>query len=162
MIVVHLYSYIWYITLIGVHKMKTLDNIDKTIINEINNNARIPLKELSSKVYLSTPAVSARLEKLEKDGYIKGYHASLNYEKLGYSIKAYIMVSVKPEDNLKFYDFVKKEKNVFECDHITGSYSMLLKVRFSTTGLLDQFLGKLQDFGKTETQVVFSTAKEIK
>jgi len=140
--------------------MRNLDEIDVKILNMLKKNARTPLKELSAEVFLTTPAVSARIEKLEKDGYIKGYHAALDMEKLGYGIKAFIMITVQPEDNHKFYDFVKGQKCVLECSHITGPYSMILKVVFPTTALLDEFLGKLQVFGKTETQVVFSTVME--
>ena len=140
--------------------MRNLDDIDIKILNQLRKNARTPMKELSALVYLTTPAVSARIDKLEKDGYIKGYHANLDLEKLGYGIKAFIMITVEPEDCPKFYDFVKSEKSVLECNHITGPYSMILKVVFSSTSLLDEFLGKMQVFGKTETQVVFSTALE--
>ena len=140
--------------------MKNLDETDVKILNRLKQNARTPLKELSAEVFLTTPAVSARIEKLEAEGYIKGYHADLDLEKLGYGIRAFIMITVQPEDSGKFYDFVRKEKCVLECSHITGPYSMILKVAFSSTGLLDVFLGKLQVFGKTETQVVFSTVLE--
>ena len=118
------------------------------------------MKELSADVFLTVPAVSARIEKLEKEGYIKGYHAAVDMEKLGYGIKAFIMITVAPEDSKKFYDFVKKEQGVLECCHITGNYSMMLKTIFPTMGLLDEFLGRLQSFGKTQTHVVFSTAVE--
>ena len=140
--------------------MKNLDDIDIKILNILKKNARTPLKELSAEVFLTTPAVSARIEKLEREGYIKGYHAALDMEKLGYGIKAFIMITVQPEDSRKFCDFIKEQKSVLECSHITGPYSMIMKVIFPTTTLLDEFLGKLQVFGKTETQVVFSTIME--
>ena len=140
--------------------MRSLDEVDKKILNRLRQNGRISLKELSSEVFLTMPAVSARIEKLEREGYIKGYHAEVNLEKLGYGIKAFILITVKPEDNKKFYEFVREERCILECSHITGNYSMILKAVFSSTTLLDEFLGKLQSFGKTETHVVFSTAVE--
>lgn len=140
--------------------MRNLDEVDIKILNQLKKNARTPLKELSAEVYLTTPAVSARIEKLEQEGYIKGYHADLDMEKLGYGIKAFILITVEPEDSQKFYDFIKGQKCVLECNHITGPYSMILKTAFSSTTLLDEFLGRLQVFGKTETQVVFSTVLE--
>lgn len=140
--------------------MRSLDEVDKKILNRLRQNGRISLKELSSEVFLTMPAVSARIEKLEREGYIKGYHAEVDLEKLGYGIKAFILITVKPEDNKKFYEFVRGERCILECNHITGNYSMILKAVFSSTTLLDEFLGKLQSFGKTETHVVFSTAVE--
>ena len=140
--------------------MRSLDEVDKKILNRLRQNGRISLKELSAEVFLTMPAVSARIEKLEREGYIKGYHAEVNLEKLGYGIKAFILITVKPEDNKKFYEFVRGERCILECNHITGNYSMILKAVFSSTTLLAEFLGRLQSFGKTETHVVFSTAVE--
>lgn len=139
-----------------------LDKTDVELIKMLRENGRMPLKQLSEKVFLTTPAVSSRLAKLEEQGYIKGYHADVDMEKLGFAVRAYIMITVSPEDSKKFIQFVKEEKNVTECSHITGPYSMMLKVAFPTTSLLDEFLGRLQIFGKTETQVIFSTIVENK
>lgn len=140
--------------------MKNIDTIDVQILNLLKMNARMSLKELSSEVHLTTPALSARIDKLENAGFIKGYHADVDLEKLGYKIKAFIQISVMPEDQRKFYDFIQKKDCVLECSHITGAFSMLLKVVFPATSDLDTFIGELQEFGRTETQVVFSTVLE--
>ena len=135
--------------------MKNLDEIDLKIIRLLRENGRMSLKELSSEVFLTPPAVAARIEKLGKEGYIKGIHARLNMEKLGYGIKAFILVSVPPEKSGEFYDFIKQQECVLEGNHITGEYSMLLKVIFRSTTLLDEFMGKLQQFGKQKRQWCF-------
>jgi Lrp/AsnC family leucine-responsive transcriptional regulator len=140
--------------------MRKLDEVDLKILNRLRKSGRISLKELSAEVFLTMPAVSARIEKLENEGLIKGYHADVDFEKFGYGIKAFVMVSVEPEDNKRFYEFAREEKCILECCHITGNYSMILKTVFPSTVLLDEFLGRLQSFGKTETHVVFSTAVE--
>lgn len=140
--------------------MKNLDEIDLKIMSLLRANGRMSLKDLSGEVFLTTPAVAARIEKLEKEGYIKGIHAKLDMERLGYGIKAFILVSVPPDRSSKFYEFISQQECVLEGNHITGEYSMLLKVIFSSTSLLDEFMGKLQQFGKTETSVVFSTIIE--
>ena len=134
--------------------------MDVQILNLLKMNARMSLKELSSEVHLTTPALSARIDKLENAGFIKGYHADVDLEKIGYKIKAFIQMSVLPEDQRKFYDFIQKEDSILECSHITGPFSMLLKVVFPSTADLDTFIGQLQEFGRTETQVVFSTVLE--
>ena len=140
--------------------MKTIDSTDINILNILKADARTSLKSLSEEVHLTTPALSARIEKLEKAGYINGYHADVNLEKLGYMIKAFVFISVDPDDQRRFYDFIMKKQCVLECSHITGHYSMLMKVIFPSTADLDTFVGELQEFGKTETQVVFSTVLE--
>lgn len=49
---------------------------------------------------------------------------------------------------------------MIECNCVTGDYSMLMEVVFHTTSELDQFIGQLQHFGRTKTQIVFSTSVE--
>jgi Lrp/AsnC family leucine-responsive transcriptional regulator len=64
---------------------------------------------------------------------------------------------VQPGDKAHFYPFIASVPNVLECVSVTGDYSMLIKVCFHTTEELDAFVGSLQRFGKTYTQIVFST-----
>ena len=51
--------------------MRNLDEIDVKILNMLKKNARTPLKELSAEVFLTTPAVSSRMEKLEREDVYK-------------------------------------------------------------------------------------------
>ena len=141
-------------------KHEQLDKADKIILNILQENAKTPLKEIAGKVYLSTPTVSARIERMEQEGVITGYYAQINPVALGYHIKALIHLEVSPEDKEEFYPFVKACRNVFECNCVTGDYSMVLEVLFPSTVELDQFIGELQRFGRTKTLIVFSTSVE--
>lgn len=134
-----------------------MDDIDRKILKLLQANARMSLKTIAEQTFLSSPAVSARIEKLEKDGIISGYHAMVEPIKLGYHILAFINLDVLPEDKPKFYAYVQDVPNVLECCCVTGAYSMLMKVAFQSTMELDIFIGQLQKFGKTSTQIVFST-----
>ncbi|MGI5990456.1 MAG: Lrp/AsnC family transcriptional regulator [Lachnospiraceae bacterium] len=137
-----------------------MDKIDRELITLLQENARMPLKALAEKVFLSSPAVSARIERLEKAGYIEGYEARLDMRKLGYHITAFINLEVAPDQKPEFYPFAQQCKNIIECNCVTGNYSMLLKVVFPSTTELDTFIGQLQKFGRTSTQIVFSTPVE--
>ncbi|MDE5767242.1 MAG: Lrp/AsnC ligand binding domain-containing protein [Malacoplasma sp.] len=64
-----------------------------------------------------------------------------------------LMTKQKPE----FYQFIAECPNVLECNCVTGKFSMLIKVAFPSTQELDLFIGQLQRFGNTSTQIVFST-----
>ena len=64
-----------------------MDKIDKKLITLLQQNARMPLKALAEKVFLSSPAVSARIERLEKEEIIEGYEVKINQLKLGYHIR---------------------------------------------------------------------------
>ena len=137
-----------------------LDNIDKKIIEILQINARTPVKEIAKEVFLSSPAVSARIDHLEKSGVITGYHAQLNPEFLGYHIKAFINLEVEPFQKKEFYPFIQDVPNVIECNCVTGEYSMLIEVGFQSTVELDHFINVLQKFGRTKTLIVFSTSVE--
>lgn len=139
-----------------------MDSIDKKLITLLQKDARMPLKALAEQVHLSSPAVSARLERLQKDNIIVGYEVKINPIKLGYHITAFINLEIVPAQKPEFYPFVKECHNVIECNCVTGDYSMLLKVAFASTIELDTFIGKLQKFGRTSTQIVFSTPVETR
>ena len=134
-----------------------MDKIDIKLIQLLQENARMPLKELASNVFLSSPAVSARIERLEKKGIISGYHAAIDPLTLGFHIKAFINMSLDPKRKPEFYPFIASCPNVMECNCVTGAFSMHIKVCFPSTLELDAFIGQLQKFGNTETQIVFST-----
>ena len=137
-----------------------MDKTDTALISALQENARIPIKSLTKKVFLSSPAISARIEKLEKQGLINGYHANINQYKLGYHIKAFINLQMTPNQKKDFYPFIRSCPNVIECNCVTGNYSMLIKVAYHSTMELDEFIGRLQKFGNTDTQIVFSTPVE--
>lgn len=134
-----------------------MDDIDRKILKLLQSNARMSLKTIGENTFLSSPAVSARIERLEKEGIIEGYRAMVDPMKLGYHILAFINLDVVPGDKPKFYAYAKGVPNVLECSCVTGEYSMLMKVAFESTMELDLFIGNLQKFGKTTTQIVFST-----
>lgn len=63
-------------------EVQNMDAIDKKLVALLQQNARMPLKSLGEQVFLSAPAVAARIEKLEKDNIIEGYVAKVNKQKL--------------------------------------------------------------------------------
>lgn len=134
-----------------------MDHIDREILQILQHNARTSLKTIAEKTFLSSPAVSARIGKLEKDQVITGYQAQVNPMKLGYHILAFINLNVLPEDKQRFYQYAESIPNILECSSVTGEFSVMMKVAFESTAQLDTFLGQLQKFGKTSTQVVFAT-----
>ena len=134
-----------------------MDHIDREILKILQQNARTSLKTIAEKTFLSSPAVSARIEKLERDQIITAYQAQVSPMKLGYHIIAFINLNVLPEDKNKFYKYAESIPNILECSSVTGEFSVIMKVAFESTMQLDTFLGQLQKFGKTSTQIVFAT-----
>ena len=72
-------------------------------------------------------------------------------------VKAFINLDMAPQLKPEFYPYIQSCGNVVECNCVTGDYSMLIEVLFGTTQELDTFINHLQQFGRTRTQIVFST-----
>lgn len=137
-----------------------MDAADRAILKALVKNARTPMKDLAKEAYLSAPATSARVSRLEESGVIRGYQTVLDPQMLGYQIMAFVNVAVSPDRRPAFRELLLDCPNVLECHHVTGNYSLILKVAFPNTRELDSFVGRLQEFGTTQTQVVFSTLVE--
>ncbi|HJD20900.1 MAG TPA: Lrp/AsnC family transcriptional regulator [Candidatus Gemmiger faecigallinarum] len=137
-----------------------MDRIDRRIIDILQADARAPLKEIAEQVFLSSPAVSARIARLEQAGLLRGYQAQVDAPALGYGVKAFINLELDPQRKPEFYPYIESCPNVVECNCVTGDYSMLIEVLFASTQELDHFINRLQQFGRTHTQIVFSTCVE--
>ena len=109
---------------------------------------------ISTNVYLlSAEWENAIIEKSEE----KQKSNTENEEKYR---KGRMNMELEPVQKPEFYPFIESIPNVIECNCVTGNYSMLMKVAFPSTIELDGFIGQLQHFGKTQTQIVFSTPVE--
>lgn len=139
---------------------KDLDKIDWKILNILQKNARTPVKDIAEQVFLSSPAVTIRIQRLENKGYIEGYHAQINMERVGMGIKAFIKLALNRKKRSQFLEYIEKYRNVLACYTITGNYAILLETVFESTQKLDAFIQRLQEFGDTQTDIVFLTSSE--
>lgn len=115
--------------------MTTIDKLDKVdlqILQAMQENARYTIKELASKVSLSSTPVFERLKRLESNGYIRRYIAILDADKLNQGFIVYCNVKmnrVNREIAADFARVVKAMPQVTECYNISGSFDYLLKVQ---------------------------------
>ena len=134
-----------------------IDRTDRKILSLLQENARTPLKYLAQKVFLSSPAVSSRIAKLEDKGVIHSYQAVLDPDLLGYHIQAFVTLKLERHDENEFFDFAENCKHITECHQITGANSIIMKVIFTETKDLNAFLHTISAFGKTETQIIVAS-----
>ena len=73
-----------------------MDALDRKILNIMQKNSRITVKQIAEECFISSPSVSVRLQNLEGLGYIRTYQAILDHQKLGFLIKAYVNCAVPP------------------------------------------------------------------
>ncbi|MGE4589272.1 MAG: Lrp/AsnC family transcriptional regulator [Acidaminococcaceae bacterium] len=120
-----------------------MDNIDKAILNELTQNARMPVSEISKKVSLSIPAVAERIRKLEQNNIIEKYTIKINRQKVEQKLLAFILVNIDSTENIQhFRDTITQSSCVLECHHVAGNHDYLLKVISEDTLSLERFLSK--------------------
>ena len=111
--------------------MSDLDAIDHSILRMLQQNARITNAELAEKVGLSPSACSRRLDILEKNGVIDGYHAHLSHKALDYKMIAIVHISLSGQFAKTLSEFeaaVKRCPNVLACYLMSGEYDYILRV----------------------------------
>ncbi|HEV7782932.1 MAG TPA: Lrp/AsnC family transcriptional regulator [Chitinophagaceae bacterium] len=139
---------------------KVIDELSMAIIRELCENARTSTAEIGRRVGLTAPAVAERISKLEEAGYITGYHATIDYDKLGMTIQAFI--SFKCTDkNHDIKATITGIPEIMEWYTITGQASLLLKVVTASRERLAKIIIQLEEFGETNTSLVLEGNAEV-
>jgi Lrp/AsnC family leucine-responsive transcriptional regulator len=143
------------------HEALELDDIDRRLLDLLQDDCRTPLVRLGEQVGLSAPSVLERIKKLEAAGIVSGYHAVLDAKRLGLDITAFIgVITGHPAAISHFEQQVSAMDDVLECHHVTGEYTLLLKVKTANTSSLERLISRirlLDGVVRTETLVVLST-----
>ena len=137
-----------------------LDEIDQSILIQLQDNARISMTELGKKIGLSTPATNERVKKLEDKEVIKGYRAIIDPEKLNKNVTAFILFDTKQGKN--FRHFCKEHPVVVECHRLAGQYSYLVKVVTESVKILEEFIDATLPYGEPSTLIKLSSVVEFK
>lgn len=137
-----------------------MDEIDQSILTQLQNNARISMTELGKKIGLSTPATNERVKKLEDKEVITGYRAIIDPEKLNKNVTAFILFDTK--QGKKFRDFCREHPVVIECHRLAGQYSYLVKVVTESVKILEEFIDAALPYGEPSTLIKLSSVVEFK
>ncbi len=108
-----------------------LDEIDLRILAELRDDGRITNVELSRRVGISAPPCLRRVRAMEQAGYIRGYHADLAADQLGYGLTVFALIGLHSQaevDLEAFEALVAGWPMVRECHMLTGEVDFILKV----------------------------------
>jgi len=149
-----------------------LDEKDVKILEFLQKNCKLSIKEIASNLNLPITTVYAKIKRMEELKLIKGYKAILDYGKVGKGTLAFILVSVayRPlsEETLISQREIAKEISKFpevqEVHIISGDWDLLIKVRAENVDVIGKFvidkLRTVKGIQKTLTCMVFDTVKE--
>jgi Lrp/AsnC family leucine-responsive transcriptional regulator len=145
--------------------IQPLDARDRRILEVVQRDASLPQAEIARRVGLSPAAVNERLKKLEHAGVIRRYAAVVDPRAVGARVAAYVEVFIEhPRHEPAFIERVLAMDEVQECHHITGEFSLLLKVRVRDVDALNELLvrrlNSIEGVRQTRTVMVLSTEKE--
>ena len=108
-----------------------LDQIDLRILKDLQAQGRMTNGELASRVRISAPPCLRRVRALEESGYIKGYHAELDPELLGYEVQFFALVGLDSQNEAvleAFEEMVREWPEVRECHMARGPHDFVLKL----------------------------------
>ena len=130
-----------------------LDDLDRRIVAELYDDARLRVAELGRRVGLSPPAVADRLRRLTDSGAVR-FRAEVAPRALGYTICAIVRVSPSTRDLKLIPDVARQLPEVTECYRITGDDCYLMKVYLRSIDELEPILDRFTPLGRTTTSIV--------
>jgi Lrp/AsnC family leucine-responsive transcriptional regulator len=133
-----------------------LDPINRRLLNELQADARLSLAELGRRVGLSAPAVAERLDKLEREDVILGYHARINPRAVGYDLTAVIRVRPAVRELPKVAAVAQQTREIVDCRRITGEDCFIMTAHVRDVEHLEEVIDALATFGQTTTSIVQS------
>ena len=144
-------------------RTSTLDGLDRSILEELNIDARRSHREIAQRLKVSPTTVSNRIARLERDGIIRGYVPLLDDELLGWDLAATIGIRISKGRLREVEERLARDPRAYAIYDVTGDFDALLIGRFRDRRDLDRFVKHaLQDphVERTNTQVVLNRVKE--
>jgi len=120
-----------------------LDRTDLLLLAELQQAGRQTNAELAERVHLSASACLRRVQRLEREGVIAGYHAELDGERLGLGLQAFVRVHLARHDAASIAAFAKHVNDwpeVVACHALTGDMDYLVHVAVSDLEHFSRFL----------------------
>lgn len=145
----------------------SLDKTDLSILKLLQENARATVKEIASKVHLSTTPVHERIKRMEQSGVIKQYATLVDAAKVKKGLMVICYVSLKEHSKnagLKFIKSINALNEVIACYNISGEFDFMLKVVEENMDKYYDFhvnrLSQIENMGNIQSVFVMGIIKE--
>ncbi|GGO04646.1 Lrp/AsnC family transcriptional regulator [Saccharibacillus kuerlensis] len=132
-----------------------MDSVDKDILIQLQQDARLSMTEIGRRVGLSQPAVAERVKRLEEQGVIEHYRTVIAGDKVGKAAVAFILF--RTTQCLDFVEFCRNSAQVVECHRISGEYNYLVKIVVESNSDIEQFENESMRYGSSTTLVSLSS-----
>jgi Lrp/AsnC family leucine-responsive transcriptional regulator len=134
-----------------------VDDTNRLILAELQQDARLTIAELGRRVGLSAPAVADRLQRMEDEGVIRAYRTDIDPRALGYSLGAVLRIRPAPRQIPKVAALAQQTPEVTECHRITGEDCFFMKMFVRDVDHLEEVIDRFVPYGQTTTSIVQSS-----
>ncbi|ANY66744.1 AsnC family transcriptional regulator [Paenibacillus sp. BIHB 4019] len=128
-----------------------LDDIDKKIMQLLQQNARMPISQISKQIAMSSPSVKERIMKLEEKNIIASYTTVFRLQELNRGMTTFILV--KTEQCQELVDFCHNAGEVTDLFRISGEYNYLIKIQTASIGEVAAFQDTLVQLGASKSHI---------
>ena len=147
--------------------VRALDKLDHKILNILQEDGRIAMKDLAERVGLSVTPCIERVKRMERDGVIMNYYARVNPTELGAALLVFVEITLDHKSGNMFEQFrreVQKIPEVLECHLVSGDFDYLIKARIGEMAdyrkLLDDILLQLPGAMQSKSYMMMEEIKK--
>jgi len=134
-----------------------LDRVNVRLLSELQADPRLSMSELARRVGMSAPAVTDRVQRLERSGVIRGFRLDVDPAALGMPVTAIVRVRPGPGQLSRVAEAARDTPQVVECHRITGEDCFIMTVRAPSIAELEGLLDRFLLHGQTTSSIVVST-----
>jgi len=135
----------------------TLDRTDWRLLDELQRDGRASYADLARAVAMSPSAVAERVRRLEEAGVIAGYRATVDPDRVGMTVMAFVRLRYPTGNYRPFHALLDSTPEVVEAHHVTGEDCFVLKVIVRSMRHLEEVTGRIAGLGPVTTNVVYSS-----
>lgn len=140
-----------------------LDKLDLKLLMYLQSNARITIQELSRKIHLSANAVSARIKRLEDDGYIEKYVTVLSKSKFNRNLECFTGIRLEYNNYsslLSFLECIRDVPHVYHCYHVNHIFDFILHIGAKDVrdyhDCITKIMARMNCSGRATSIIIFS------
>jgi Lrp/AsnC family transcriptional regulator for asnA, asnC and gidA len=141
-----------------------LDETDRAILRLLQADARMPFSEIAREIDMSSATVHDRVNKLEEEGVIEGYHAKVDPKAAGYGISAFVGIRVEQGGEWDTLERLRDIDGIQEVHLTTGEWDVVIRVFAKDADELRELMfsevPETEGFDRSQTMVILGTDYE--
>jgi Lrp/AsnC family transcriptional regulator, leucine-responsive regulatory protein len=133
-----------------------IDDIDRAIIAALSEDGRRTFKKVAELIGMSTPSITARIDKLKDAKAIRGYTAVVDPKAFGLNVEAHVRIHAQLGEGNRVAQMLRDTPEVVEADQITGRDCFQVKVVVSDAEQLHGVIARFEPFASVDTAIIMA------